>query len=134
LGAMDVFVLSSDWEGNPLSVMEAMASGLPVVSTAAGSVPKLVENGVEGVIVEPGDVQSLADSMVSLLKNRKARQSFGMAAARRAKENFDVSEMVHAYEKLYEDLSSGSPSRKLRSVPAKPVDPATEGITSTARL
>jgi Glycosyltransferase len=134
LGAMDVFVLSSDWEGNPLSIMEAMASGLPVVSTAAGSVPKLVENGMEGVIVEPGNVQSLADSMVSLLKSRKARQSFGMAAARRAKENFDVSEMVHAYEKLYEDLRSGSPSQKLRSAPRKLLDPAREGISSTARL
>ena len=129
-----MFVLSSDWEGNPLSVMEAMASGLPVVSTAAGGVPQLVENGLEGVIVESGDVQSLADSMVSLLKNRKARQSFGMAAARRARENFDVSDMVHAYEKLYEDLSGGSPSQQLRPVPPKLVDPTTEGITFTARL
>src|SRR5690348_14902442 len=50
LNAMDVFVLSSDWEGNPLSVMEAMASGLPVVSTAVGGVPDLLANGKEGFL------------------------------------------------------------------------------------
>jgi len=104
LGAMDVFVLSSDYEGNPLSVMEAMASGLPIVSTAAGGVPDLFESGKEGIIVRPGDVQGLSNSMVSLLGNREARQSLGMAAARRARENFDVSTMVRAYEELYENL------------------------------
>ncbi|HEY4818063.1 MAG TPA: glycosyltransferase [Candidatus Acidoferrum sp.] len=104
LGAMDVFVLSSDWEGNPLSIMEAMASGLSIVSTDAGGVPKLLESGKEGFIVARGDVQALANSMASLLRDREARQSFGNAAAQRAKENFDVSTMVQAYEELYENL------------------------------
>jgi glycosyltransferase involved in cell wall biosynthesis len=104
LGAMDVFVLSSDWEGNPLSVIEAMASGLPIVSTDAGGVPKLFESGKEGFIVPRGDVQVLANSMAYLLRDQEARQSFGRAAARRAKENFDVSTMVQAYEELYDNL------------------------------
>ena len=101
---MDIFVLSSDWEGNPLCVMEAMASGLPIVSTAVGGVPDLFESGREGFIVRPGDVQDFSDGMVSLLRNREARRSFGMAAARRAKENFDVSVMIREYENLYESL------------------------------
>jgi len=104
LAAMDIFVLSSDWEGNPLCVMEAMASGLPIVSTAVGGVPDLFESGREGFIVRPGDVQDFSDGMVSLLRNREARRSFGMAAARRAKENFDVSVMIREYENLYESL------------------------------
>jgi glycosyltransferase involved in cell wall biosynthesis len=104
LGAMDVFVLSSDYEGNPLSVMEAMAAGLPIVSTAAGGVPDLFENGKEGCLVQPGDLQGLSDSMTSLLRNRDARQSLGMAAARRARKTYDVSAMVQAYEELYESL------------------------------
>lgn len=104
LSAMDVFVLTSDWEGNPLSVMEAMASGLPIVSTAAGGVPDLFESGKEGFIVQPGDAQGLSHSMASLLGDQEARRSLGRAAARRAKENFDVSTMVQAYEELYENM------------------------------
>jgi len=104
LGAMDVFVLSSDYEGNPLSVMEAMASGLPIVSTAAGGVPDLFENGKEDFLVQPGDVQGLSLSMISLLRNRELRQALGRAAARRARERFDVSTMVQAHEALYESL------------------------------
>jgi glycosyltransferase involved in cell wall biosynthesis len=104
LGAMDVFVLSSDYEGNPLSVMEAMAVGLPVVSTAAGGVPDLLESGKEGFVVQPGDAHGLSSSMTFLLGNRDARRSLGMAAASRARENFDVSKMVQAYEEVYEDL------------------------------
>jgi len=104
LGATDVFVLSSDWEGNPLSVMEAMASGLPIVSTDAGGVPTLFERGKEGFIVARGDAQALGNSMASLLRDRETRVSLGRAAARRAKQNFDVSTMVQAYEELYEKL------------------------------
>jgi glycosyltransferase involved in cell wall biosynthesis len=116
LGAMDVFVLSSDWEGNPLSVMEAMASGLPIISTAAGGVPNLVESGKEGFIVPLGDARRLSNCMVSVSGDPEARRSLGMAAARRAKENFDVSIMVRAYEELYENLVDHSHPVKAGSV------------------
>jgi glycosyltransferase involved in cell wall biosynthesis len=116
LGAMDVFVLSSDYEGNPLSVMEAMAAGLPIVSTAAGGVPDLFEYGKEGFLVQPGDVQGLSNSMTSLLGNREARQSLGMAAARRARKNYDVSTMVQAYEEVYESLVDQAHGVKAESV------------------
>jgi len=108
LGAMDVFGLSSDFEGNPLSVMEAMASGLPIVSTAVGGVPGLFENGREGLMLQPGDVQGLSDSMSLLLGNRELRRSLGMAAARRARKNFDVTTMIQAYQGVYENLVAHS--------------------------
>lgn len=102
LGASDVFVMSSDWEGNPLSVMEAMASGLPLVCTAAGGVPDLFANAREGFLVQPGDGRGLANSMAFLLRSAESRLAMGAAGARRAKEYYDVSRMVHAYEQLYE--------------------------------
>jgi glycosyltransferase involved in cell wall biosynthesis len=116
LGAMDVFALSSDWEGNPLSVIEAMASGLPIVSTAVGGVPDLFESGKEGFLVQPGDVQGFSNSMAYLSSNREVRLSMGMAAARRARESYDVSMMVQAYEELYEDLVNHSHRRNAESV------------------
>jgi len=133
LGAMDVFVLSSDYEGNPLSVMEAMAAGLPIVSTAAGGVPDLFESGKEGFLVQPGDVQGLSNSMASLLGNPEARESMGTAAARRARENFDVSTMVQAYEEVYEELVE--PSHRLNSQGAlrKSPVPAEEAVGSHNR-
>jgi glycosyltransferase involved in cell wall biosynthesis len=106
LGAADIFALGSDYEGNPLSVIEAMAAGLPIVSTAAGGVPELLQSGKEGFIVQPGHAEQLSEAMVTLLKDRDLRRAMGAAAAVRAKEKFDVSSMVRAYEELYEEISA----------------------------
>ena len=108
LGAADIFALGSDYEGNPLSVIEAMAAGLPIVSTAAGGVPELLQNGKQGFIVQPGHGEELSEAMVILLKDRDLRRTMGAAAAARAKEKFDVSAMVRAYEDLYDELSAPS--------------------------
>jgi glycosyltransferase involved in cell wall biosynthesis len=116
LGAMDAFVMSSDWEGNPLSLMEAMAAGLPVVSTAVGGVPALFSPGKEGFLERPGDVRGLASAMVSLLKNPETRRSMGSAGAQRAKERFDVSVMVQEYEHLYQSVMDHSRHLKAESV------------------
>ena len=106
LAACDVFVLSSEFEGNPLSVLEAMAAGLPTISTAVGGVPSLLENGTSGILVHSGDAEGFSKAMESLLLNRGLRQSMGVAAARSARERFDVANMVRAYEEVYESLQS----------------------------
>ena len=108
LGAADIFTLSSDYEGNPLSVIEAMAAGLPVVSTAVGGVPELLQDGKEGFIVQPGHVEQLSEAMMTLFKDRDLRRTMRAAAALRARENFNVSAMVTAYEKLYDEISNPS--------------------------
>jgi glycosyltransferase involved in cell wall biosynthesis len=112
LGAGDVFVLSSDYEGNPLSVLEAMAAGLPIISTAVGGVPELFESGKEGLIVEPRDADGLTAAMITLLQHPEARRAMGAAAASRAREKFDVATMVRAYEKLYDNLRDDSRRQK----------------------
>lgn len=104
LGAADIFTLSSDWEGNPLSVIEAMAAGLPIVSTAAGGVPELVQDGKEGFVVQPGRTEQLSEAMTLLLHNPGLRRAMGAAASTRAREQFDVSAMVRAYEELYSEV------------------------------
>jgi len=104
LGACDVFVLASLWEGNPLSVMEAMAAGLPVVVTAAGGVPELASSGTHGFVVPPGDVPALSEAMMRMANHPAARQEMGAAAAARARTKFDDRRMVEAYESLYDRL------------------------------
>jgi len=113
LNAADVFVLSSDYEGNPLSVMEAMAAGKPMICTAVGGVPELVEDGC-GLLVPPRDAQALSKAMSHMLENPNARKSMGEKSARRAVEHFDLRAMTEAYENLYRLLIANSqPQSKL---------------------
>ena len=106
LAAADVFVLASRWEGNPLAVMEAMAAGLPVVATAVGGVPELLEDAVHGFLVHPGDAPAMSRALLYLMHNPGERARMGQAAAIRARDRFDHRQMVKAYEALYEKLLS----------------------------
>lgn len=104
LVASDVFVLASWWEGNPLSVMEAMAAGKPVLATAVGGVPELVLDGVSGFLVPPGDVEGMAQAMLMLAQNAHLRSRMAWEASEQARARFDVSVMVRQYEALYDRL------------------------------
>lgn len=101
LAATDAFTLSSLQEANPLCVMEAMAAGLPIVATAVGGVPELVESGVHGLLTPSGDVDEFARAMAAMLDNPNLRYECGRRSAMLAWNSFDVSEMVQAYSDLY---------------------------------
>ena len=101
LAASDVFVLSSNWEGNPLAVMEAMAAGLPVVGTAVGGVPELVESGRQGILVPPGDCAAFTDAMRTLLDDPEKRTAMANAAQAHATAAFNVERMAQGYESIY---------------------------------
>ena len=107
LAAADVFVLSSDWEGSPISVMEAMSAGKPVISTAVGGVPELIENGGSGLLVPRADSESLARAVNRLATNPQMRKAMRTVAAKRATERFSVKTMTEAYEELYEAMLAG---------------------------
>lgn len=102
LGAVDAFVLSSDWEGNPLCVMEAMAARRVVISTAVGGVPELVEDGNTGLLVPKGDTKALSRAMRHLLERPESRRAMEEVSAAKAVKQFGVDVMVRAYEELYE--------------------------------
>ena len=112
LRASDVFVLSSRVEGNLMSVMEAMAAGLPVVSTAVGGVPELVRAGVTGLLVPAGDACSLAEAIAQLGCDPARRAAMGNAARQTARERFDVRVMSLAYATLYQQLLCSSTSQE----------------------
>jgi glycosyltransferase involved in cell wall biosynthesis len=87
----DVFVLPTYAEGTPISMLEAMAAGLPVVSTPVGGIPDVMEDGVEGYIVEPGDVEALADRLARLINDSEQRRRMGGLAQDKVRQfNWDV--------------------------------------------
>ncbi len=98
LAAADVFVLSSDYEGLPLSVLEAMAAGLPVISTKVGGVADIVTDN--GILVKPGDREELADKMTELAVDGEMRYRMGMCSIRNVKK-YDNAEFIRQYEMLY---------------------------------
>lgn len=104
LAAADAFVLSSDWEGNPLVVMEAMAAERPVVATAVGCVPELVDAST-GRLVAKGDRGGLADAMADLL-DRDGCSELGRAAGERALARFDASVMARTYSDLFAERTA----------------------------
>ena len=107
LAASDVFALSSDAEGNPLALMEAMAAGLPVVATAVGGVPELLTHGRDGFVVPPGNADSLAAALSRLIGSPEQRQAMGKDAESKALATFDIVHTVRSYVELYEKLLSG---------------------------
>jgi glycosyltransferase involved in cell wall biosynthesis len=106
LSAGDIFLLASAWEGSPVAVIEAMAAALPVVATAVGGVPELVEHGVTGLLAAPGDIQALAEALAALARDPARRHAMGEAAAARAA-RLDSAAMVEAYAALFEKLCGG---------------------------
>jgi len=101
LSASDAFVLSSEFEGNPLCVMEAMAAGLPVVGTDVGGVSQLIEDGKSGLLVKSGDLKSLSAAMKSLMLDNGLRSRIKDLSRKTALEKFDSSIMARSYEKLF---------------------------------
>lgn len=104
LSALDVFVLPSENEGMPMSILEAMAARLPVIATSVGGVPQLVANHVTGVLVPPMSRADLARAMLVLGRDRERRQDMGVAGRRRVEERYSVLRTLQAYEGLYSQL------------------------------
>lgn len=99
-----VYVLPSYHEGLPMSVLEAMAAGLPVVSTPVGGIPEAITDGVEGYLVQPGDIDGLSECLVRLLGDAVLRRRMGEAARRKIEDGFSTDRILPKLEALYAEL------------------------------
>lgn len=100
LNAADVFVQSSDYEGLPISGLEAMACGLPIISTKAGGTVDIVNDNENGFLVNVGDADKLAEKMIFLLQNEKIRKEMGRKS-REMVEMFDLEKCAEKYQTIY---------------------------------
>jgi glycosyltransferase involved in cell wall biosynthesis len=104
LAAIDIAVCCSDFEGSPVAMLEYMEAALPVVSTAVGGVPDLIEQGVHGLLVPPGDPNALAGAIDELLRDPQRAHAMGARGQERRRAEFDFDTMIRRLEDLYCDL------------------------------
>jgi glycosyltransferase involved in cell wall biosynthesis len=101
MSAVDVFCMSSRWEGLPIAVLEAMALGKPVVAADAGGTAEVVDDGVTGLVVPREDPEALADAVLDLLRHEDKRRVMGRAGMERVAKKFTSERMASEYERIY---------------------------------
>lgn len=107
LAAFDAFVLPSLWEGLPIGLLEAMAAGLPVVSTSVNGIPEAVEHEQSGLLVPPGAPSALADAIERMATDPELRVRLGAAGRRRYEKQFTLERMIDSFEQLYAEVAAG---------------------------
>jgi len=110
LSAIDAFVLTSLWEGLPITVLEAMASSKPVVATHTGGIQEIVVEGKTGFLIPPRNMELMSEKLIILLKNEELRRQMGQRAIKSLGFNFSLTNMVNSTKTLYETLISQNSS------------------------
>jgi glycosyltransferase involved in cell wall biosynthesis len=105
LPSFDIYFQPSLWEAMSIALLEAMRAGKPVVATAVGEAPHMIEEGREGFLAAPGDIDAMATAIALLAADAGLRKRMGLTAALRAESEFSVGNMVRAYEAIYLDLA-----------------------------
>jgi glycosyltransferase involved in cell wall biosynthesis len=104
LATADVFILPSYNEGLPISLLEAMSYGVPVISTRVGGIPELVRDGIDGYLIEPGDQAGLAQALARLATDGDLRRRMGHAARERVMAKFSDAAVLPLLEAIYADV------------------------------
>jgi glycosyltransferase involved in cell wall biosynthesis len=105
LSMIDIFVLPSLSEGLPISLLEAMAFGKPVVASAVGGIPEVILSSEEGVLIPPGDPATIAKAVAMLLRQPEKMDSMGTLAREVVRRRFSAEVMAAKYLKLYSRLT-----------------------------
>ncbi len=106
LGRADVFVLPTRADSFPLAILEAMAASLPVVSSPLGAIPWMLEEGMAGVLVAPGDATALADTLERLARDPARREALATAARARQRAAFDARTAAEAFDRLFAEAAA----------------------------
>ena len=101
---MDIFVLPSLTEGLPMVLLESMASQKPIVATNVGAIPKVIEHGHSGLLVQPGDAKELAKAIMDLLANPQKAHRLAEQARDKVKQQFSSERMAEKYVEVYRDV------------------------------
>ena len=99
-----IFTLPSYAEGLPNALLEAMACGLPAVVGSVGAVPEVIDHGVSGFLVRPGDIEQLSTLLGKLIRSPALRQKMGRAARKRVRQEFGLSKVARLLDALYQQL------------------------------
>jgi len=104
---LDQFWLTSDWEGTPNVVLEAMAAGLAVIATRVGGTPEVIDDRRSGILVEPGDAAAVASASLELAGAPDVARELGASARKSTAERFSIDAMVRATTRVYEQAVAG---------------------------
>jgi len=102
---IDIFVMPSRWEAMPIVLLEAGLAALPIVATQVGGVDEVIENEVNGKLLQVGDVGRLRECIQNLVNEKNERKKFGESLQKKIVENFGLEKMVKKYEALYLEIS-----------------------------
>jgi glycosyltransferase involved in cell wall biosynthesis len=102
--ALDIFCLPSLTEGTPMSLLEAMACGIPVVASAVGGVPDVIQSGKNGILVSPGKPEELKEAIVHLLENKSLQKNLSQEAQITIKMNYNIEHWAKRIEEQYDIL------------------------------
>jgi glycosyltransferase involved in cell wall biosynthesis len=129
--ALDLLLLTSWHEGTPLALLEAMASGIPVVATDVGGVAELIVAGSTGCLAPPGDEARLAELALTLLQDRATLDRYGRAARERARTHFSIDEQVRRTAALLHEVARVAPRARTRA-PLRPTLASGRGESAAA--
>jgi glycosyltransferase involved in cell wall biosynthesis len=96
--------MSSDFEGLPIAMLEAMALAKPIVATAVGGIPGVVRDGIEGYTVPARQPAQLAEKMLRLARDKDLRRTLGLQAFARVRDEYDIAVMVRKVENIYREV------------------------------
>ena len=100
----DIYVLPSYNEGLPMSILEACSYSLPVITTPVGGITEVIEDGVNGFLVQPGDIKILEEKLLFLIRSGELREQMGKAGYEKVKDKFNIDHVVEQIDALYKEL------------------------------